>query len=160
MPPELLERGGPVAAGETNETSDSRLRQDGTMNKQTLPSNGSATLAELTARRPERIALQFAIEVCGFDRCGRYFTERSETSNVSVGGCKFYLRTEVDREAVVALRVIERYDHRGNDAAPVLFQVAHIERESGGWTLGALKLRAEDLWPMQAGAASVGSSHD
>jgi hypothetical protein len=38
--------------------------------------------------------------------------------------------------------------------APVLFQVARMERRSsgwtlGGWTLGAWKLRAEHLWPMQ-----------
>jgi hypothetical protein len=85
MTRELLERSSTAAGGEVNGTSADRLRQDGTMNKQTLPSNGSRTLAELAAR-PERIALQFAIEVCGFDRCGRFFTERSETSNVSVGG--------------------------------------------------------------------------
>jgi hypothetical protein len=46
------------------------------------------------------------------------------------------------------LRVIERCDRRGSVAAPVLFQVAHMERGSSGWTLGALKLRAEDSWPM------------
>jgi hypothetical protein len=156
MTRELLERSSTAAGGKANGTSADRLRQDGTMNKQTLPSNESRTQAELTLR-PERIALQFAIEVCGFDRCGRFFTERSETSNVSVGGCKFYLRTEVEHEAVVALRVIERSEQRGNNAAPVLFQVAHMERQSSGWILGAWKLRAEDLWPMQiapnAGAA-------
>jgi hypothetical protein len=160
---ELLERSSTAAGGEVHRTCADRLRQDGTMNKQTLPSNGSRTLAA-SAGRPERIALQFAIEVCGFDRCGRFFTERSETSNVSAGGCEFYLRTEVEREAVVALRVIERCAQRGNNAAPVLFQVAHMERQSSGWSLGAWKLRAEDLWPMQiapdGGAASVGSSPD
>jgi hypothetical protein len=119
------------------------------MNNQGSPSNGPATLAELATQRPERIASQFPIEVCGFDCCGRFFSERSETCNVSARGCKFYLRTEVERAAIVALRVIERYDHRGNDAAPVLFQVARIERESRGWSLGAAKLRAEDLWPMR-----------
>jgi hypothetical protein len=90
-----------------------------------------------------------SIEVCGFDRCGRYFTERSETCDVSDGGCKFYLRTEVEREAIVALRVIERRDQRGDVAAPVLFQVAHMERGSSGWTLEALKVRADDSWPMR-----------
>jgi hypothetical protein len=127
------------------------------MNKQKSPSNGSTTLAEVAACRPERVPSQFAIEVCGFDRCGRFFTERSETCNVSVAGCKFYLRTEVDREAIVALRVIERFEQRGNNAAPMLFQVAHIERESGGWTLGAMKLRADDLWPMHAAPAGGAS---
>ena len=109
------------------------------MNNQGSSSNGSAALAEFATQRAERLALQFAIDVCGFDRCGHFFTERSETCNVSVRGCKFYLRTEVDREAIVALRVIERYDRRGNDTAPVLFQVARIERESNVWSLGAWK---------------------
>jgi hypothetical protein len=127
-----------------------RFGQDGIMSRQTVSSNVSTALAKLGAQRAERIALQLAIEVCGFDRCGRFFTERSETSDVSDGGCKFYLRTEVDREAVVALRVIERHDQRGNGAAPVLFQVAHMERGSSGWTLGALKLRVEDSWPTRS----------
>ena len=117
------------------------------MDKQTIQSKGSTALAELGLQRAERFVLQLSIEVCGFDRCGRFFTERSETCDVSDAGCKFYLRTEVEREAVVALRVIERYDRRGNGAAPVLFQVASMERGSSGWTLGALKLRAEDSWP-------------
>jgi hypothetical protein len=89
MTRELLERSGTVAGTEANGASADRLRQDGTMSNQTSPSNGSATLAESAARRPERIALQFAIEVYEFDRCGRFFTERSETCNVSDGGCKF-----------------------------------------------------------------------
>jgi hypothetical protein len=121
-----------------------RFGEDGIMNKQTMASNEYATLAELGLQRAERFALQLSIEVCGFDRCGRFFTERSETCDTSDGGCKFYLRTEVDREAVVALRVIERYDQRGDGAATILFQVSNTERGSNGWTLGALKLRAED----------------
>jgi hypothetical protein len=152
-PTELLERNGPSDAGEITRNSSNRLRQDGTMHKQPSPSDESATLIESAARRPQRIALQFAIEVCGFDRCGRYFTERSETCNVSAGGCKFHLRTEVEREAVVALRVIERFERGGSNAAPVLFQVAHMERESSGWSLGAMKLRADDFWPMQMAPA-------
>ena len=127
------------------------------MSNQSISSKTATALAELGLQRAERFALQLSIEVCGFDRCGRFFTERSETCDLSDGGCKFYLRTEVDREAVVALRVIERSEQRGNNAAPVLFQVAHMERQSSGWILGAWKLRAEDLWPMQiapnAGAA-------
>jgi hypothetical protein len=118
------------------------------MSRQTVPSNLSSALAELGSQRAERIASQLSIEVCGFDRCGRFFTERSETCDVSDAGCKFYLRTEVEREAVVALRVIKRSDRRRSVAAPVLFQVAHMERGSSGWTLGAWKLRAEDSWPV------------
>ena len=137
----------PNARGGMNLDETERFGQDGIMNRQAVSSNLSAALAEFGSQRLERIARKLSIEVCGFDRCGRFFTERSETCDVSDGGCKFYLRTEVEREAVVALRVIERYDQRGSDAAPVLFQVAHIERESSGWTLGALKLRPDDSWP-------------
>jgi hypothetical protein len=139
-----------LARGEMNLDEPERIGQDGYMSRQAASSNLPAGLAEFGAQRPERIALQLSIEVCGFDRCGRFFTERSETCDVSDGGCKFYLRTEVEREAVVALRVIELYHQRGNGAAPVLFQVTHIERGSSGWTLGALKLRAEDSWPMRS----------
>jgi hypothetical protein len=128
------------------------------MSRQTVSSKVSTALAELGSQRPERIASQLSIEVCGFDRCGRFFTERSETCDVSDGGCKFYLRTEVEREAVVALRVIERSERRGNAAAPVLFQVAHMERGSSGWTLGAFKLRADDSWPMPGAQARRGAA--
>jgi hypothetical protein len=144
------ERSADGASDGTTDAGEDRVGQDDIVTRQTSPANGFAALAEFTTERPERIALQFPIEVCGFDRCGHFFTERSETCNVSIRGCKFYLRTEVEREAIVALRVIERKDQRGNDAAPVLFQVVRIGREPSGWTLGALKLRAEDLWPMRA----------
>jgi hypothetical protein len=132
--------------------------QDGIMSRQTVPSNLSSALAELGSQRAERIASQLSIEVCGFDRCGRFFTERSETCDVSDAGCKFYLRTEVEREAVVALRVIKRSDRRRSVAAPVLFQVAHMERGSSGWTLGAWKLRAEDSWPVPGVPARDGAA--
>jgi hypothetical protein len=128
------------------------------MSRQTVPSNLSSALAELGSQRAERIASQLSIEVCGFDRCGRFFTERSETCDVSDAGCKFYLRTEVEREAVVALRVIKRSDRRRSVAAPVLFQVAHMERGSSGWTLGAWKLRAEDSWPVPGVPARDGAA--
>jgi hypothetical protein len=135
-----------------------RFGQDGIMSNQSISSTTATALAELGLQRAERFALQLSIEVCGFDRCGRFFTERSETCDISGGGCKFFLRTEVDREAVVALRVIERYDQRGNGAAPVLFQVANMERGANGWTLGALKLRAEDSWPMRGVHARRGAA--
>jgi hypothetical protein len=110
--------------------------------------------AELAALRPVRAASQFPIEVCGLDRGGHFFIERTETCNASERGCKFYLRTEVEREAVVALRVIAGHDRRGRDLAPVLFQVVRMTREPDGWALGALKLRAEDFWPVQTKQAS------
>ena len=127
------------------------------MSKQTMTWIEHAPLSGLARQRPQRFALQFSIDVYGLDRWGRFFTERSETCNVSDAGCRFYLRTEVEREAVVAVRVINRNGHLGNASSPMLFQIAHIERDATGWTLGALKLRAEDAWPAQP-VASCGSS--
>jgi hypothetical protein len=123
------------------------------MNKQTVSLEDRAPHTVLAPQRPHRFALQFSIDVCGFDRCGRFFTERSETCDVSDAGCKFYLRTEVERDAVVALRLIDRYDRRANASSPMLFQIAHVERDSSGWILGALKLHAEDAWPAQPAAS-------
>ena len=159
MQRKLLARGRQCrGSGEINLDEREGVGQDGIMSRQTVPSNLSTALAEFGSQRAERIASQLSIEVCGFDRCGRFFTERSETCDVSDAGCKFYLRTEVEREAVVALRVITRSDRRGSVAAPVLFQVAHMERGSSGWTLGAWKLRAEDSWPVPGVQARDGAA--
>ncbi len=144
-----------------DETGRKSLRQEGAVDKQALPwkGQGLATISGLTPLRPERFRPQISIEVCGFDRCGRFFSERSETSNVSEEGCKFYLRTEVERDANVALRAIDRHDRRGNDSAPVLFQVSRIERESSGWALGASKLHGDDMWPAHNAALRGGAPY-
>src|SRR5579863_7602925 len=54
-------------------------------------------------RREQRIASAFRIEVCGFNRYGRFFTERTLTSNISDGGCQLSLHVEVEKDSVVAL---------------------------------------------------------
>ncbi|MFZ3215595.1 MAG: hypothetical protein WA192_05995 [Candidatus Acidiferrales bacterium] len=119
------------------------------MNEQILQGKPTGPLAEMKPERQERFDLPFAIEVCGFDRCGRFFSERTETCDVSDGGCKFFLRTEMDRDGIVALRVLGRSRLRGNDSAPVLFQIARMERHATGWTAGAFKLQRQDVWRMQ-----------
>ncbi|MFY9804824.1 MAG: hypothetical protein WA211_09180 [Candidatus Acidiferrales bacterium] len=106
--------------------------------------------------RERRYALEVCIEVCGFNLLGRFFAERSETSNVSEGGCRFCLRTEIARDAILALRVVHRNNHGVQEAAPVLFQVVRVERSSNQWIVGALKLQSEELWP----ARLLPESHD
>jgi hypothetical protein len=39
-------------------------------------------------RRDRRITSAFRVEVCGFNRCGRFFTERTLTSNISDGAVR------------------------------------------------------------------------
>ncbi|MGA8142394.1 MAG: hypothetical protein WB987_00705 [Candidatus Acidiferrales bacterium] len=97
-------------------------------------------------RREQRIASAFRVEVCGFNRFGRFFTERTLTSNVSDGGCQLSLRVEVEKDSVVALRVIERRNGREIDSRPVLFQVERVVPQLCGWTLGVSKLQSVPVW--------------
>lgn len=97
-------------------------------------------------RREQRIASAFRIEVCGFNRYGRFFTERTLTSNISDGGCQLSLRAEVEKDSVVALRVIERRNGCELDSRPVLFRVERIVSQAAGWTLGVSKLQPVPVW--------------
>ena len=56
------------------------------------------------------------------------FHRRSETHNVSDGGCKFYLRIEIAQDTV--LPIVNGRNERGHDSAPVLVQVVRVERTS------------------------------
>lgn len=102
-------------------------------------------------KRESRIALRFTIEVCGFDRFGKFFSERSETTNVSRHGCKFRVHTEIMPEAVVAIRVI-RAKQPGSPSSPSLFQVARTEPHHEGWSAGASILQQGDVWSVDFAA--------
>jgi hypothetical protein len=97
-------------------------------------------------RREKRIPLVFPIEVSGFDRNGRFFRERTVTADVSESGCRFQLKTEVERGAVLAIKLASRDTNRQQLERPLLFKVARVAEEKSGWTLGASKLQPESLW--------------
>jgi hypothetical protein len=97
-------------------------------------------------RRQARVNLRYPIEVSGFNLHGRYFTERTFTVDVSDGGCKFPLAIEVEKESVVAIRVITRRHGQETDTRPVLFHVNWVQAEPNAWTLGVSKLQAGAAW--------------
>ncbi len=103
-------------------------------------------------RREQRIASAFRVEVCGFNRYGRFFTERTLTSNISDGGCQLSLHVEVEKDSIVALRVIERRNGCELDSSPVLFQVERMVPQPSGWTLGVSKLQPVPVWGAEAAA--------
>jgi hypothetical protein len=109
-------------------------------------------------RRELRIASAFRIEVCGFNRYGRYFTERTLTSNISDGGCQLSLRVEVEKNSVVALRVIEHRNGCELDSRPVLFQVERMVSHASGWTLGVSKLQPVPVWGAETGADALAAA--
>src|SRR6266849_4097065 len=87
-------------------------------------------LAMQDRRKGKRVPLAFPIEVSGFDRTGRHFSEATKTGDV------------------VAIKLIPR----GNGLAPaskaLLFQIAWVKPEADGWAAGALKLQPENIWHM------------
>jgi hypothetical protein len=116
------------------------------MRKQQADWQQLGTVTTDDRRREDRVPLALTIEVCGFDRSLRFFTERTETFNVSDSGCQFRLRIEVAQEAVVAIRVI--HDHGGEELSSksALFRVVRVRQESQAILVGAQKLQPHCLW--------------
>lgn len=96
--------------------------------------------------RAYRQKISMRIEVCAFDRGGRFFTELTETSDVSTSGCKCHLRTEISGDAILAIRILNDSGGRAEFRNPVLFRAVRMERASGGWMVGASKLQQNDAW--------------
>jgi hypothetical protein len=93
-------------------------------------------------RRVEpRVNQRIPVEVCGFNRHGRYFSEKTFTVEVSDGGCRLRLRTEVEAQSIVAVRLILRRMGREIETRPSLFQVNWLQVQPNGWTLGVSKLQ-------------------
>jgi hypothetical protein len=79
-------------------------------------------------RRSEpRFALTFPIEVCGFERSGRYFVERTSCSDVGELSCAFSLRAEITQDSVLAIRSFHWQNSNIMESMPVLFQVVRLE---------------------------------
>jgi PilZ domain len=97
-------------------------------------------------RREPRDTIEFPIEVSGFDRFGKFHTEYTKTSNVSIMGCSFHLNMEVEKGLVLALRVFHPRNGRETNIGPVLFQVVRTEPRQDGCSLGVLRLQPENPW--------------
>ena len=96
--------------------------------------------------RKYRHGVPFQIETCGLDRAGRFFTERTETCEVSESGCKFRLKTEIAEDAIVAVRALASHDGGAELLRPVLFRAVGTERTETGWNVTAAKLQRDDPW--------------
>jgi hypothetical protein len=109
-------------------------------------SQASTSFAGPERRREERVPRALPIGVSGFDRNGRFFTERTSTCDVSSLGCRFPLRVEMGKDSVVAIRVIRRGNGLEADSPPVLFRLAWVQQAEHGWTLGAEQLQPDRPW--------------
>jgi hypothetical protein len=106
----------------------------------------SVSVVTQDRRRGSRATLAFPIEVSGFDRLGRFHTEHTTTSDVSLMGCSFHLNMEVEKGLILALSVVPPKGACENKLRPVLFQIVRAEPRPGGYFVGALRLQRENPW--------------
>ena len=97
-------------------------------------------------RKGVRLPVAFRIEVLGFDRTGRLFSERTQTSNISKDGCSFHTQTPLERGSIVAIRLVSDPNGGSGACKPLLFQIRWVEAEGTGSAAGAVKLQPENIW--------------
>lgn len=97
-------------------------------------------------RKGKRVPLTFPIEVCGFDRAARMFSERTRTTDISEVGCRFRMKAELARGDVVAIKLVSRGNNHDSECKALLFRISWVRQDPDGWTVGALKLQQEKIW--------------
>jgi hypothetical protein len=118
------------------------------MRKQQAEWQQLGTVTTDDRRHEDRIPLALMIEVCGFDCALHFFTERTETRNVSDSGCQFRLRTEVAQETVVAIRVIHQSGADELNSKSALFRIVRVRLEAPAISVGAQKMQPHSLWSL------------
>jgi len=103
------------------------------------------TLASLDRRGEKRLALVFTVRVHGFDCENHYFSQRTFTLDVSVGGCRFVLATKVQRGSVVAVSIVPR-DAVNAPPQKSLYEVMWVEASDDGWEVGARSMDRKNIW--------------
>ena len=96
--------------------------------------------------REERQYIALRIEVCAFDRYGRFFSEVTETSDLSESGCRCSLRTEIAHDSVLAIRMLNDGKGGMQPSHSVLFRAVRMEKTSSGWAVAAEKLQRCESW--------------
>lgn len=88
-------------------------------------------------------ALTFA--VCGLASSGKFFVELCTTVNISRSGCCLRLRTRPQADSALALRAVAGGTSLPEGTSQLLFQLAWLRPDEGGWLIGAFALGEADL---------------
>ena len=107
------------------------------------------------ARREPRSEMALSFAVCGLASSGRFFVEFSSTVNVSHSGCCLWLHTCPLADSALALREAPGGASLPKGTSQVLFQVAWLRPQAGGWLVGAFALGQAGL--LADGAADEAS---
>jgi hypothetical protein len=68
------------------------------------------------------------------------------TSDVSERGCRFTLSKELEKDSIVAIRVLRTLAGAPGDSRMVMFQIIHAKQEQSSWSIGAWTLQPEVTW--------------
>jgi len=132
----LPQIGGVWAGTDRNEEKGEAVRKD---------SAGQVSGRSPIARREPRSEAVLTFAVCGLASDGRFFVELSSTVNVSRSGCCVWLRRCPQPDSALALREVPGGASLPKGASQILFQVAWLRPEAGGWLVGAFALGQADL---------------
>jgi hypothetical protein len=114
--------------------------------KDLIASSAGALRTERRRQSEPRFPLAIEIEVSGIDRSGQPFYEKALTSNVSRSGCRFTLSRQLEKDTIVAIRVLQTLSGRPADPRLVMFQVMYTQQEKGNWATGAWTLQPDVEW--------------
>jgi hypothetical protein len=116
------------------------------MLKATDTGDGSTNGVAGNRRKEERSAVEFPMQVSGFD-CGRSFrTEHTTACNIGNSSYNFHLHMKVENGMVRGLRALSCACGYEGDPTPALFYVARVEAIPGGYSVGVLKLIPTAPW--------------
>jgi hypothetical protein len=118
-------------------------------NKQTDWSELGPVITE-ELRFEKRMPIEMMIEVSGFDSSLRYFSERTETCDVSESGCQFRLHIILAHETVVAVRAA-CHCRVDSSAKADLYRIVRITQEPHGILIGAQALQVGEPHSFQWG---------
>lgn len=97
-------------------------------------------------RREMRRSIRIPIEVTGFAEDGKFFAERTVTTDVSESGCSFRLKRDLERGGIVSIKVLAPAQCKRSGNEPLLYQVAHATLDARGRVIGTAKLQEESVW--------------
>ena len=101
-------------------------------------------------RFEKRMPIEMGIEVSGFDSSLRYFSERTETCDVSESGCQFRLHINLAQETVVAVRAA-CHCRVDSSAKADLYRIVRLTEEPHGILIGAQALQVGEPHSFQWG---------
>jgi hypothetical protein len=100
--------------------------------------------AAIDRRCTRRLARAQQVQVRGFDATGRYFSERTQTVDVSDSGCRMMLRIAVSIGSILRVTVLS--GAAGASSAAAQFEVVWTRQQGTACELGARLVKGSSPW--------------